>query len=73
MNLRNSLRVDLSAATVYGGRAWESLGAKTQKNGFNLPPASPNITQPDQGESFQVASANISLQIILSLPHKGSA
>lgn len=33
MNLRNSLRVDLSAATVYGGRARESLGAKTPKAG----------------------------------------
>lgn len=73
MNLRNSFRVDLSAATVYGGRARESLGAKSPKYGFSLPLASPNLTQTDQGEFCQVASTNVSLQMILSIPPKGSA
>lgn len=68
MNLRNSLRVDLSAATVYGGRLWESLGVKTPQNGFNLPPASANTTYPAQGGYCQVANANVTLQSILSIP-----
>lgn len=70
MNLRNSLRVDLSAATVYGGRARESLGAKTPQSGFSSPPPSPNLTQTDQREYCQVASTNVSLQMILSIPQR---
>lgn len=70
MNLRNSLRVDLSAATVYGGRARASLSAKSPKYGFNLPPASPSLTQTDQGEYCQVASTSVSLQMILSIPQR---
>lgn len=55
MNLRNSLRVDLSAATVYGGRALESLGANRphKKNGFSSLPTSPNLTQTDEGDTVK--------------------
>lgn len=61
MNLRNSFRVDLSAATVYGGRARESLGAKTPKMGSVCLLHLPTLPRLTEGNTVNVTHAKVSL------------